>query len=146
MSRKTPGAIADPDEAEPPGVLAEQLPVQTDVLVDQAARQAEAAVARRVAVQADRRFLVGGQEAGQTATVVEMVVGDDRQIDIPEVDAQLLRVIRESIAGAGVEQDPPPVKLQVKRQPMLGAEIDPVRRDTVLDQDRYLHRRSPSLA
>jgi hypothetical protein len=92
-------------EAKARGVRREQRPVEADVLADEA-EQLDGRIARRRGPQVDRCVIVQLEEPAEAATVIVVVVREDRRVDRADVDAQPRRVAREGVRSAQVEQQP----------------------------------------
>jgi hypothetical protein len=121
----------------------EQLEVEPDRTFDEP-EGPEPAADERARAATDRGRAVGLEEGREAAAVVEVLVGDDRQIDRGNVDAQRPGVVQKSPRGPGIEEHPDAVRLDVHGEPELGPQPGALVGTAVLDQRGHAHGVPPA--
>src|SRR5699024_4756618 len=79
-------------------------------------------MAEGAAVEIDRGGLILGQEGGETTAVVVVPVGDDDQDHRRDLQSEFLGVLKEQGVRTHVKENFAAIGLDVKAQPVLGAQ------------------------
>ena len=112
-----------------------QRPVQPDVLVLPVVMRPES-----MGAHIHRRRPIDLQKPAKPTSVIVMPVGQHRQIYLPQIHAQLRRVVSEGIGLPHIEEDLMAPGLKIQAQPMLRRQ--PIPAGGVLHQDHDPHDRS----